>query len=366
MTDMLESLARSRIDEAYRTIATYGPHIGAPAAKDDPLARCSVARMVDMMAKRGLHGGAEYEVCVEAARAAGVPYDPHRVIVPFAMLATRDVSVAASGGGYLVESDKLDPVDILRPFSVVARAGVTIAGGLVGNVAAPVTSATSTITWLSSETAATSPSAPTVSQAALTPHTARGVVPVSRNLMRQANAEPVVTRELLGTAGTALDVAALQGAGTLGEPLGVGNVGDVTPQAGASLAWVGGALTMKRVAAAANAADEDIAFIATPSVREVLEGRPRDDTVGSGFIWQDNAIAGCRAYATTNMPSATMLCGPMSRILVGLWGPGFQIEINPNDPTLFKSGVIQIAVVVTMDVGITCDPAAFTLATSIT
>jgi len=97
----------------------------------------------------------------------------------------------------------------------------------------------------------------------------------------------------------------------------------------------------------------------------LLEGREKASGNG-GFIWQDDKVAGCPSFATTTMPAATMLSGPMSGVTLGLWGNGLQIEVNPCDPALFKNGTVQVRVLVAVDVAITVDLSAYTLATSIT
>jgi hypothetical protein len=161
------------------------------------------------------------------------------------------------------------------------------------------------------------------------------------------------------------DTAVLNGSGVSGEPQGLLNISGLSTQTGTSLAWTG-VLHMKKLAADANAADADIAFISTPAIRETLEARVRLATYGDGFVWENDRIANCPAYATTLMPTATMLSGPMSQVVFATWGGGIVIELNPNDPTLFKSGVTQIAVVMSCDVGVVCPVTAFTKSTSIT
>jgi hypothetical protein len=66
------------------------------------------------------------------------------------------------------------------------------------------------------------------------------------------------------------------------------------------------------------------------------------------------------------MPSATLLSGPMSEVTLGLWGSGIVIEANPYDPTLFKTGVLQLRVIVSCDVALGVVATAFTKAASIT
>jgi hypothetical protein len=52
------------------------------------------------------------------------------------------------------------------------------------------------------------------------------------------------------------------------------------------------------------------------------------------------------------MRAAGFVCGPWPMIYLGIWGAGFQIEINPYDPTHFKSGVIQARLIVSCDVAV--------------
>lgn len=130
-------------------------------------------------------------------------------------------------------------------------------------------------------------------------------------------------------------------------------------QTGTSLAWTG-VLTMKRKAADANAQDGTIGFIGTTAARELLEGRVRE-TGGGTYIWENNSIASCPFYASTLMPSATLLSGPFSMCHLGLWG-GITIDASPYDTTLFKTGVVQWRVIVACDVALGCDPTAFTKA----
>ena len=122
---------------------------------------------------------------------------------------------------------------------------------------------------------------------------------------------------------------------------------------------------MKKLCGEANAADEPLAFLSTPAVRALLEIRPRDATVGSGFVWDNDRVAGRPAYASTTMPAATMVVGPWPLLVLGLWGDGFQFEINPYEATNFKAGVIQARLIVSADIGVIF-PAAFVKASTIT
>jgi HK97 family phage major capsid protein len=323
-----------------------------------------LSRAIVQMAGVGLDG-AEKEWAMETSKLSPNGYDAHRMFVPWSAL-TRDLNVASDGaGGYLVGVDVLPAVDVLRPFATVVRAGVTVVEGLAGDATLPRTSATASVTWMADETAAATPSTPTLAGPLMQPKTAIGVVQASRNFQKQASdPEAFIRRELLRTAGGIVDGAVLAGAGSSGEPRGILNVTGVGTQSGTSLAWTG-VLHMKKVAADANAQDGTIAFIGTTAVRELLEARTKESG-GGRYIWEDDRIASCPAYASTLMPTATLLSGPFGMCYLGLWGPGIVVEVNPFDPTLFKSGVIQVRLVVACDVALGCDPAAFTKSASIT
>jgi hypothetical protein len=121
---------------------------------------------------------------------------------------------------------------------------------------------------------------------------------------------------------------------------------------------------MKRKSAEANVTDEAISYLSTPAVRELLEGRERA-TGGGRFVWDKDQVADRAAYVSTDVPTATMICGDWSLIYLGIWGEGFVLEVNPFDPTGFKTGTIQARMLVTCDVAV-LHPSAFVVASSIT
>ena len=297
------------------------------------------------------------------------------LVVPFERLRVqRDLS--ASGASAFIATAPAPAVDILRPFSTVLRAGVTVLPNLEANTPVPRTSATATVSWMSSESASASPSTPTLAATNMTPKIGIGVIQASRHFMKQASdPESWLTRELNRTAAQVIDQAVLQGSGASGQPKGILNVSGISSVSGTSLPWSGAdsVLHMKKLAADANVQDEAISFIGTTAVRELLEAREKVSGNG-GFIWESDAdadprgsIAGCPAFASTLMPTDTLLSGPFSLCYLGLWGDGITVEMTPYaSAALFQAGIIQARVVVSCDVALGCDPAAFTKATSIT
>ena len=287
--------------------------------------------------------------------------DPQRIVIPFGEF--RDLSKgAAAAGGYLVGVETRDPTDILRPWSVTARAGIEVESGLVGDQAIPKITVKSAPAWLSAENSTVTPSQPTLGQIAAQPKTIGCVINFSRQLAKQANAETFVRRELIRTVATALDQAVMSGTGASGQPLGLLNTTGINSVSGTSLAHSGVA-NMKRLVADANAPAETNAFLGTPAVRELLEARER--ATGNGFVWDSDRVAGRPAFASTDVPATTLICGAWPTVFLGIWGAGFTVEVNPFDVTGFKTGVIQARILLSCDVVIR-HPAAFCKAGTIT
>ena len=318
----------------------------------------SLARVISEIAEdHGLRDGLEFEICTEAARGQLGGLDRHRPIVPWSVLA-RDASVAGTGG-YFLSEDVAPAVDALRPWSVVVKAGVTVMPNLVGNASIPKISTALTGYWLANEGTQITEGNQTLGQIALSPKTAGAYTEMSRLLQLQsAQADPLVRRDLLRTVGALLDRAVLNGSGISGEPAGVIGLADVNTQSGSSLSQSGVA-TMKQKCAEGNAPDDALAFVGTPAVRQLLEARER--ATGLGFIWDNDRVVS--PFATTAMQTGSLIVGPWLDVVVGMWGPGFEVAVNRF--TNFPAGIVGVACFLTCDVGVR-NPAAFCTSTSIT
>src|SRR5574343_400417 len=183
--------------------------------------------------------GLEFEAHKEIAKRTNAVVNENTFYVPLEVqkrpVATRanDLSVAASGGGYLVETSNQGFIELLRNNSVAFRAGATRLSGLVGNVNIPKQSAAATAYWLAAETTQITDSVQTIVQVPLTPKTVGAYSEISRLLLLQSSpdAEGIVMADLAAVTAIAMDKAALHGAGGSGEPQGIvgsANVGSVT------------------------------------------------------------------------------------------------------------------------------------------
>lgn len=307
--------------------------------------------------------GFEREQADEWNRAASpnemVP--PGRYHLPWSELASRDMTAAGvSGSGYLVATESMEPADILRPYSVTARAGITIASGLQGNQVAPVTTANPTINWLSTENTAGTPSQPTVGQVAATPKIATGLVTHTRQIAKQANAEPFLRSSLARTAATAIDQAVLAGTGISGQPTGIVNSAGIGTTTGTSMDR-DDPIDMRDGVAAANAPDDQIKFIGSVDVRTTLSKRAVGTDTGR-YVWQGDMLADRPALVSTNMPAATLIAGAWSTAVLCLWGDGIVLDVDPYSG--FRTGVLTARVLISCD-NLLLHPAAFDVATGV-
>lgn len=321
-----------------------------------PGARFNLAGMLRGMAVESIPGY-ERRVLEAAAQNDGEPFDPQRVRVPWGLLA-RDLQVGtSSAGGYLVGSDVLTPQDILRGFSVAADAGVTMIPGLTGNTSIPTTTTAPTGYVFASEAGTATESTPVTGQVALTPKTIGAYVELSRNLLLASPiAEAYARRVLLGAVGQVLDAQILQGAGSGGEMTGLFNLANVQVSTATTFDLAAFNECVK-LSSEAGARDADLSFISTPAVRELLGNRENGTGGGNGFLWSGGRVGNAMpGYASNDCPSASAIIGPWPQVVVGMWGAGPMIEVNPY--AQFKSGIVGLRVLLSADMGVTY-PAAF-------
>lgn len=317
-------------------------------------------------ARRTFEGEASRAVAKALGREADD--DARRLFVPPQVL-SRDLqavgSAAAltSGTGVVGFSGGLHAAQRLR------QLGAAYVGPLTGTATLPAFASSSTAQWLTGEAAAPDQSDPTIADMVLTPKTVSVYTKISRQLTQQSTpaAEALVLQDLGLLVGAAADAAALGGSGAAGEPLGVANIPGVGSFTGADLdlaAVCGAAADL----AAANAVVDPAgaAWVTTPAVASLLKQRPRIASTDSRTLWQGGlyagAIEGEKAIATTSCPSATLVFGDWTQLVVA----EFSTLVLDADPfTDFRSGKIGLRALWSIDVGVR-HVASFTVATGVT
>jgi HK97 family phage major capsid protein/HK97 family phage prohead protease len=298
------------------------------------------------------NAGLELEAHQAIQKRSGKLLNEHSFFVPLE-IQKRDLAVGSSGGNYLVATDKVGFIELLRNRSVVLQMGATRMSGLQGNVSIPKQTAAATAYWLSSETSGPTESQPTIGQLTLGPKTVGAYTEISRQLTLQSSpdAESLVMSDLARVVALAADVAALRGSGAGGEPMGIVNVTGIGSVTGTSLGYTG-ILDFQSDVASANVMPQRGGYVTTPAVAALMMAEQRfsntDTPLWVGNIW-DGQMAGYRAMASNQMSSATMLFGDWSDLIWAEWGV-LEVEVNPY--ASFAAGIIGVRALYTMDVGL--------------
>lgn len=333
------------------------------------VARYSVGAALAACQEKNASASYERELTVECwkrMKRAGDPA-PYELIVPYEVLwQQRDVSVAASGGGYLVESKVPMLADFPRPRGIARRVGTTFLTGVASNVSVARQSATATTKWLSSELDYAAESQQTVQTIPLAPRTVSAYEERSPLLALQAPdlSELLIRRDLAALAEGALDVAMINGTGTA-DPQGIITTQGVGTFNGGSVTWANVLEAQTDVLNAnARASPASFAYVTTPAVANVLATRQGFSTNAPMWLGglDEGTLAGARAFSSTNVPAATIVAGDWSQLLVAEFGPGVEIRVNPY--AQFKAGIIGYSLFYTVDTAVIW-PSAFSVATSV-
>lgn len=285
------------------------------------------------------------------------------------MMATRDMTVGtAANGGYLVGTDhRADEfIDILRAESMMGRLGARFVGGLMGNFSAPKKTAGGTAYWLASESTATTESQMTLGQLLMTPKNVAGYTEISHQLLAQSSpdAERLTMDDLMETVRLDIDAKAINGSGSSGQPTGILSTSGIGSVTGTTMDYAD-IIEFQTDLASANALTENCAYIATPAVAGLLMQRQRfsstDTPLWTGSMLRGQ-VGGFAAYGTTQVPSATMVFGNFSDVIVGEWGV---MELEINRAANFPAGIIGVRCWATVDIGIR-RAGSFSAASSIT
>ena len=352
-------------------------------AKD--VAKYSLWRAMNaVMSGDWTQAGRELEASQEIAKKSGrmssakgffVPLDvqerrfglPEAVVRNLPPYMQRDLTVAsASGGGYLVGTDNVSFIELLRNRMVAMRMGATRLPGLVGNLTIPKQTAGATAYWLGNEATAITEGSLTFGQVALSPKTVGAYVEVSRHLMLQSSpaVESIVTSDISQQVALAGDKAVLHGSGSGGEPTGISATGSIGAFTGTSLDYAK-VLDAQSDVATANVMPQRGGYVTTPAVAALLMARQRfsstDTPLWDGNVWEGR-MAGFPAMSSNQMNSACAIFGAWEQVVVGEWG---LLEVALNEQANFPMGVVGFRAFYTMDVAVRY-AGAFSYASSIT
>lgn len=329
-----------------------------------------------------VNAGFELECSKAVAQKLNRVVDPKMFLVPFEVLqrpideaaraallamGRRDLTVATGGaGGFLVETENVGFIEILRNRSVAFRMGARRLSGLNGSVTIPRQSAAATANWLATEATAITESQQTFVQVSLTPKNVGAYTEISRQLLLQSSpgVEGIVTDDLAQVVAVAADLAVLEGSGAAGQPTGIANtagIGNVAAGA-ASYAKV---LEFQEDVATANVMPARGGYVTHPATASILMQKQRftstDTPLWVGNIWEGQ-VSGFPGMSSNQLASGVIDFGDWQEVVVGEWGV---LEVSVNPFANFAAGIIGVRAMYSLDVALR-RPFAFSRATGIT
>jgi HK97 family phage major capsid protein len=265
----------------------------------------------------------------------------------------RTLSVGSTtAGGFLVGTNLLagDFIELLRNKLVLARAGMRILPGLVGNIAIPKQSGAATAYWIAAEgNAITGASQQTFAQVTMSPKTVGAYTDFTRRLLLQSTpaVDGLVQTDLVTVVGLEIDRAGLHGANGSGEPCGIYQVSGIGAPSAANMGWPA-AVEFETDVATANADVATMAFIMGASARGTLKKRLKAVNTGIFLVEGDNTLNGYPILLTNQAASGYIFFGDWSQLLLGEWGVE-DITIDPY--TASTSGTVRVVVLRSCDFG---------------
>lgn len=285
--------------------------------------------------------------------------------------ATYAVGAAATGGN-LVATELLAGsfIDILRNQAMVSRLGATVLADLVGNIDIPRRNAATSVYWVGEGSAPTK-SEGTFDKVSLSPRTIGTLSQMTRLMLLQAtpDIEALVRADIVAVMGLGIDVAAINGSGAGGQPLGILGTAGIGAVAGgtngAAPSWAN-IVGLETEVAIDNADIGNLAYLTNAKVRGKLKTTEKASTTGM-FIWGDGnepgmgMLNGYRAAVSNQVPStltkgtASGICsaivfGNWSDLLIGMWGV-LEILANPYG-TGYGSGDIEVRSLQSVDIDV--------------
>lgn len=278
---------------------------------------------------------------------------------------------------YLVPSDIMTDsfIDVLRSLNVVLSLGGFPMRNLAGNVSLPRAKKGGTAQWVDEGTPPQE-SAYIWDQVSMKPRSLSAYIDLTRKLMIQAgnfDVEAFIRRDMARELAGAMDRAIIYGAQTDDDkgPRGIialandAKSGVNVIDAGSTAITWRNIVDMETLTAEQDADVGSMAYVVPPSLRGFMKYTLKQNNV-QGYLWDGNNINGYNAVATTHIPAVrngntittTAVFGSWSSVILGEWGPGIDLQVNPY--ILGTAGIVRVRVLTEVDYGIRY-PESFTV-----
>ena len=295
----------------------------------------------------------EFECSNEAARQQGKT--AQGIMMPGDLLRSwgqRDLNT--SDDSALVAQDYRggDFIDVLRNKSAVMNAGATLLRNLSGNIVIPKKTAASAAGWIATEGANSAESEFTVGSVTMSPKVIGGHTEMTRLMLQQGSLdiENLVRNDLSEAIATAIDLGALAGSGSSGQPTGISATSGInTTTFAAAVPTFAELVAMESAVSADNALQGALKYIATPADWGNLKSVDKATNFGQMIVGGDGNINGYETIRSNQVTAGDYYFGNFADLLIGLYG---SLDITVDPYTHSKSGTIRVVALQTCDVAV--------------
>jgi HK97 family phage major capsid protein len=297
----------------------------------------------------------EFECSQAAAKAYG--RTAQGILLPAEVLRNwkRDLNSSDEAALFTDDFRGGDFIDALRNASSVMQAGATMLSGLSGDVKIPKKTGVASTGWISSEGGAASESEMTVGSVSMTPKTLGAFTDITRQLMIQSSldVEALVRDDLAQSIALAIDLGALAGSGSSGQPTGIKNTGGINvvdfgaaPDLIPTYAQV---VELETKVREDNALGNGGAYIANATMYGALKSVEKAANTAQFVVEPGGTMNGYRTIVSNQVASGDLYFGDFSQLLVGMFG-GLDIVVDPY--TASTSGTVRVVALQSCDVAV--------------
>lgn len=281
---------------------------------------------------------------------------------------------ALATGGATVATNLLasEFIEVLRNKARVVQLGARMLTGLVGNVDIP-RQITATNTYWVTEGADVTEAEATFDKISLSPKTVGARSSMTRNMMMQStpDIEMIVRNDLAAQLALAIDLAAISGSGTAGQPTGILNtsgIGSVVGGTNGAAITIDHLIALETSVTSANAPEDNLAYLTNAKVVGALKALKsttgqylwtqapngqRSGTPGeiNGYtVARSNQVSSTGTKGAASGVCSTVLFGNFSELIIGEWGV---LEVLPNPYGAgYNSGSVDIRALQSVDLGV--------------
>ena len=294
----------------------------------------------------------EFECSAAAAREQGK--DAQGIMLPSDVLRNWNRDMNTSDDSGLVAEDYRggDFIDVLRNSSSVMQAGATLLRNLQGNVVIPKKTAGAAGGWIATEGAAAGESEMTTGSVTMSPKVIGAFTDATRLLLSQSSldVENLIRNDLTQALATAIDLGALAGTGSSGQPTGISGTSGIntTTFAAATPTWAE-IVAMESAVANDNALNGSLGYICRPADFGTLKTVEKASGTAQFVVNPDNSMNGYNVVRSNQVTSGDFYFGNFADLLIGMYG-GLDITVDPY--ALSTSGGVRIVALQTVDVAV--------------